>query len=217
MYTMVATWPDLAHVVGVVSRYMSNLGWKHWEAVEHILRYMRGTKDARLTFGLNNLTEVEGYTNSDYARNTDNQKSTSCYVFTYGGGAISWRSKLLDFMTMSTTEAYDMATSDATKEVVWLYRLSTNFSPKRWLDHPTLTIYYDFHNTIHLIRNPFYRVKMNLIELRFHKIRKLVTEKKLKVRKIDTEVNIVDCLTKPLPEQRIRALRTMRGLWKVTE
>ena len=31
MYAMVVTQSDLAHVVGVVSRYMSNLGWKHWE------------------------------------------------------------------------------------------------------------------------------------------------------------------------------------------
>ena len=93
MYAMVATRPDLAYVVGVVSRYMSNPGRKHWEAVKHILRYLRGTKDARLTFGSNNSTKVEGYTDSDYAGNTDNRKSTSGYVFTYGGGAILWRLK----------------------------------------------------------------------------------------------------------------------------
>ena len=75
MYAMVATRPDLAYVVGVVSRYMSNPVRKHWEAVKHILRYLRGTKDAWLTFGSNNSTEVEGYTNSDYAGNTDNRKS----------------------------------------------------------------------------------------------------------------------------------------------
>ena len=65
MYAMVATRPDLAYVVGVVSRYMSNPGRKHWEAVKHILRYLRGTTDARLTFGSKNSTEVEGYTDSD--------------------------------------------------------------------------------------------------------------------------------------------------------
>ena len=79
---MVATRPDLVHVIGVVSRYMSNPGRKHWEVVKHILRYLRGTKDVQLTFGSAKLTEVEGYTNSDYAKNTDNLKSTSGYVFT---------------------------------------------------------------------------------------------------------------------------------------
>ena len=34
---------------------------------------------------------------------------------------------------------------------------------------------------------------------------------------IDTKVNIVDCLTKPLPDQRFRALRTKLGLQQETE
>nr|GFD44345.1 putative RNA-directed DNA polymerase [Tanacetum cinerariifolium] len=33
--------PDLAHAVGVVSRFLSNPGKKHWEAVKWIFRYLR--------------------------------------------------------------------------------------------------------------------------------------------------------------------------------
>ena len=105
MYAMVATRTDLAYVVGVVRPYMSNPGWKLWEAVKHILRYLRGTKDTQLTFGSNNSTKVKSYADSDYVGNTDNWKSTSGYVFTYGGGAISWRSKLQECTTLSTTWA----------------------------------------------------------------------------------------------------------------
>ena len=43
MYEMVCTRPDIAHVVGVVRRYMNNPGKEHWEAVKWILRYLRGT------------------------------------------------------------------------------------------------------------------------------------------------------------------------------
>ncbi|TQD95783.1 hypothetical protein C1H46_018622 [Malus baccata] len=39
MYAMVCTWPDIAHAVGVVSRFLSNPGKDHWEAVKWILRY----------------------------------------------------------------------------------------------------------------------------------------------------------------------------------
>ena len=121
MYAMVATRPDLAHAVGVVSRYMSNPGRNHWEAIKHNLRYLKGAKDARLTFGSNNSTGVEGYTDSDYARNMDNQKSTSGYVFTYGGGAISWRSKLQECTSLNTTKAEYIAASNAMKEAIWLH------------------------------------------------------------------------------------------------
>ncbi|GKB57971.1 retrovirus-related pol polyprotein from transposon TNT 1-94 [Tanacetum coccineum] len=41
MYTMVCTRPDIAHVVGVVSRFTSNPGRKHWEAVKWLLRYLK--------------------------------------------------------------------------------------------------------------------------------------------------------------------------------
>ena len=34
MYAMVCTRPDIAHAVGVVSRFMSKPGKQHWEAVK---------------------------------------------------------------------------------------------------------------------------------------------------------------------------------------
>jgi len=45
MYAMVCTRPDIAHAVGVVSRYMKNLGKEHWMVVKWIIRYLRGTKN----------------------------------------------------------------------------------------------------------------------------------------------------------------------------
>ncbi|GKV32746.1 hypothetical protein SLEP1_g41331 [Rubroshorea leprosula] len=42
MYAMVCTRPDIAHAVGVVSRFLSNPGKQHWAAVKWIFRYLRG-------------------------------------------------------------------------------------------------------------------------------------------------------------------------------
>ena len=49
---------------------------------------------------------------------------------------------------------------------------------------------------------------MKHIEVRYHHIRELVIDKKLDVRKVDTEVNIVDSLTKPLPHQHFTAVKS---------
>ena len=43
MYAMVYTRPDIAHVVGVLSRFISNLGKEHWTTVKRVFRYLRGT------------------------------------------------------------------------------------------------------------------------------------------------------------------------------
>jgi ATP-binding cassette subfamily B (MDR/TAP) protein 1 len=41
MYSMVCTRPDIAYEVGVVSRFMTNPGEAHWNAVKWILRYLK--------------------------------------------------------------------------------------------------------------------------------------------------------------------------------
>ncbi|RVW30557.1 Retrovirus-related Pol polyprotein from transposon TNT 1-94 [Vitis vinifera] len=50
MYAMVCTRSDIAHAVGIVSRFMSRPGKQHWEAVKWILRYLKGSLDACLCF-----------------------------------------------------------------------------------------------------------------------------------------------------------------------
>ena len=50
MYAMVCTRLDIAHVVGVVSKFMSRPGKQHWEAVKWILRYLKGSSDTCLCF-----------------------------------------------------------------------------------------------------------------------------------------------------------------------
>ena len=115
IYTMVATHFDLAYVVGITSRYMSNPEKKHREAVKHIFCYLRGTENMQLTFDWDHPTEVKGFTDSNYVGNPDNRKSTSGYIFTYGGRAISWRSKLQDCTTLSTTKV-ESSTSPRQKQ-----------------------------------------------------------------------------------------------------
>jgi hypothetical protein len=43
IYAMVCMRLDIAHAVGVVSRFLSNPGREHWNAVKWIIRYLRGT------------------------------------------------------------------------------------------------------------------------------------------------------------------------------
>ncbi|XP_068645102.1 secreted RxLR effector protein 161-like [Aristolochia californica] len=70
MYAMVYTRPDIAHAMGIVSKYMSNSGKQHSEAMKWILR-----------------------------------KSTTGYIYTLDGTAVSWVSKLQKIVALSTTKA----------------------------------------------------------------------------------------------------------------
>ena len=50
MYAMVCTRPNIAHVVGVLSRYMSKLGKDHWTIVKRVFKYFGGTIDHSIIY-----------------------------------------------------------------------------------------------------------------------------------------------------------------------
>ena len=103
MYEMVCTRLDLAQAVSQVSKYMSNPGRSHWNAVKWILRYLRGTSDYGLMFGGQECGSVIGFVDSDYGRDLDNSRSTTRCVFTLAGAPIFWRSAQQSIVAMSTT------------------------------------------------------------------------------------------------------------------
>ncbi|MCO5587924.1 hypothetical protein L7F22_041877 [Adiantum nelumboides] len=150
MYAMVSTRPDIAFAVGVVSRYMANLGKKHWEAVKHVLRYLKGSASKCLDFG-NIDTSIVGYTDSDYAGCVDTRRSTINYVFLFVGVAVSWRPCLQNCTSSSTTEAEYVAAFSSSKEDVWLSRLVGDLDI---LQTPMLKC--DSQTAIALAKNPMF-------------------------------------------------------------
>jgi hypothetical protein len=89
MYAMVCTRQDIAHAMGVMSRYMKNLGKEHWGEVKWILRYLRGTTTHALCFGGSNIV-LQGYIDLDMEGDKYSRRSTTRYVFTIGGTSVSW-------------------------------------------------------------------------------------------------------------------------------
>ena len=143
IYAMVCTRPDIAHAVGVVSRFMSRSGKQHWEAVKWILRYLKGLSDTSLYFTGASL-KLQGYVDADFAGDIDSRKSTTGFVFTLGGTAISWASNLQKIVTLSTTEAEYVAATKAGKEMIWLHGfLNELVRSRRWAFH-TVTVRVQF-------------------------------------------------------------------------
>ena len=124
MYAMLCTRLDIAHAVGVLSRYMSKPGKEHWTTVKRVFKYLCGTIDHAIYYqgiaGPDRVLDVHGFVDADWAGDLDQRRSTSGYVFSLFGGAISWMSKKQAIVALSTTEVEYMAATHASKEVVWL-------------------------------------------------------------------------------------------------
>nr|XP_043615838.1 secreted RxLR effector protein 161-like [Erigeron canadensis] len=114
MYAQVCTRPDIAYIVGMLGRYLSNPGLAHWKAAKKVLRYLQGTKDYKLTYRRSDDLEVVGYSDSDFAKSKEDKKSTSGYIFMLAGGPISWRSHKQKLTATSTMMAEYIAVYNAT-------------------------------------------------------------------------------------------------------
>ena len=121
MYAMVCTRPNLAHVVSVVSKFLSNLGRMHWDAVKWIFRYLKGTTDYDIMFSKQQSDHsIRGYVDADYVGDLNGRRSTTGYVFTLGGEPICWKSMIQSLVALSTTESEYMAMVEVAKESLWL-------------------------------------------------------------------------------------------------
>jgi hypothetical protein len=114
----VCTCPDLAFVTGLLGRFQSNSGIEHWRMVKKVMCYLQGTKGLMLTYRRSDSLHIVGYSDSDYAG--DDRKSTSRYIFTLAGGAISWKSSKQTVTTSFTMYAEFVACYEATGQVNWL-------------------------------------------------------------------------------------------------
>ncbi|KAL2239854.1 UNVERIFIED_CONTAM: Retrovirus-related Pol polyprotein from transposon TNT 1-94 [Sesamum indicum] len=196
MFLMVCTRPDIAYAISCLSRYMSNPGPPHWEALKWLLRYLRGTDNIGINFSkFSDSVDLIGYVDSNYANERDSRKSTTSYIFTLCGSCISWKSQLQHIVALSTTEAEYIATTEAFKEAIWLEGLvkEIGFLKKR------LTVFSDSQSSIQLCKNPIFHDRTKHIDVRFHFIRDIVSKDIIKLEKVKSEENPADMGTRGGP------------------
>ena len=200
-YIANATRPDITYAVNRLASYTANPSLQHTTALKRILRYLSGTRDYRITYKA--LPErpnfFHGYADAAYA-NSDDNRSTSGYVFLAGDGAISWSSKRQISTALSSTEAEYVALSEAGREACWLRNLYTELGLLD-VNVPT-TIHGDNEGSIAMAKNPQFHKRSKHIATRWHWIRELVQDGTINVESIRDPDQTADVLTKALPRPK---------------
>ena len=89
-YVSTATRADITAAVGILSQFMSRPSKDHWTGVKRALR----TMSYRLKFSVNgHEVDLYGFSDADWAEDTDNRRSTSGYVFKVAYSTTGWCSK----------------------------------------------------------------------------------------------------------------------------
>jgi len=172
-----------------------------------VLRYLRGTSSLSLCFGTGKPI-LTGYTDSDMAGDIDTRKSTSGYLITYAGGAVSWQSRLQKCVALSTTEAEFIASVEASKEMLWMKKFiqELGFVQDRYV------LYCDSQSAVHLAKNSTFHYRSKHIDTRYHWIRDILECKMLELEKIHTDDNGSDMMTKALPRGKFEVCCSIAGM-----
>ena len=214
IYAASAVRLDIAHAVNAVARFCENPGKAHWKALKRILKYLKATGDHCLCFSGSgpNPNVLTGFSDADYAGDVDTRRSTTGYVFTLNGAAVTWRSRRQSCVALSTTESEYVSMSESTKEAVWIRRLLKTLGVRQ--SDPTILLC-DNHSAIRIVKNPELHEKTKHIEVRYHFIRDQQKKKEIAVDYICSEEQLADIFTKPLAATRHSKLKAALGIVQV--
>ena len=116
---MNCTRSNIANSVGRLARYTINPRGKHWEALVRLLRYLKHTMNYGLHYTRYPLV-IEEYSNADWISDSQETKSTSGYLFTFGGATISWKLTKQTCIARSAIELKFIALGKVGEEAEWL-------------------------------------------------------------------------------------------------
>ena len=122
-YAAGGTIPDIAYTEITIAKFCHQPMELHMTGAKHVLRYLKQTRNLKLTYVKNSPEAIIGYFDADWAGDMQDRRSTSGNVFLLGGGAITWSSRKQSSVALSTVEAEYMALSVANQEAVWLRQL----------------------------------------------------------------------------------------------
>ena len=197
MYSAMRTRPDSAYAVSVLGRYLSNPRNEHWVAVKKVLRYLQKTKDHMLVYREVDDLQVICYADADLAGCTDDRKSTTGFIFTLAGGAISWKSYKQSLVASSTMEAEIVACYETGSHAKWLRNFIFGLKIVKSICRP-LKLFFDNSSTVSFAKSTKNTGGATYIELKYFNLRGWVDNGDIEVVHIPTDKMLVDPLTKGL-------------------
>ena len=210
MYLAVGTRPDIAFAVGALSLFNANPGQGHWKQVQHVFKYLAGTKDLSLCYGPGqDGTSLQIFSDADYAGDVDSAHSTSRHAVFIGKSLVNWSSKRQPIVAKSTTEAEYIAANEAGSDGVWFRNFTSELgypssgSRPMWLDN---------QSSICVGKNPEHHSQMRHLLPKYHWLQEQVEDKVFTLDYVPMISMRADVLTKPLDTTAHQRVCSLLGL-----
>jgi hypothetical protein len=204
------TRPDLSYSVGVTSRFMEKPTVMHVKAIKQILRYLHGTLNLGLVYVRGGSAgHLAGYSDSDHGSDVMQRRSTGGMAFYLGENLITWNSYKQKTVSLSSCESEFKAATAAAQQALWLRSL---FSEVMKQKPDIVTLYVDNNSAIALMKNAVFHGRSKHIDIKYHFIRECIEEGQIMVKRVGTNEQKADALTKPLPMGKLSVMIHLLGV-----
>lgn len=205
--------------VHYLTHFVNGYDAQHWQAVKHVLRYLRGTCNLailydRHRYSLREPTSLLPWLLCDAnfgPSNVDNCKSLSAVEARMCGGVITWFVKSQDCVALSTTESELNAISAAVCQALYMRKLLQPLGITT--DHP-LSIVNDNQSSIAIItaRQSYYGGSKKHYDIKVKHAHDSIEAKQVTLTYCPTTELPADIFTKALSCIRFNELKGRLGL-----
>ena len=201
LYTALCTRPDIFFSVAQLCRFNSDPGEKHVQASKQVFQYLARTGEQGIRFtktpDFDGKIRIIGYVDSDWGGCVDTRRSTAGYVIHVANGPVSWVSKLMKTMALSSCEAEFMGMSQICREIMWMCR----FLDEIGVPYHTPEIHCDSASALTWSEDPVQHQRNKHVEIKYYYVRDCVANGSVIAIKVCTTFNFSDIMTKCVGKQ----------------
>jgi hypothetical protein len=199
-YLATKTRPDICYAACLLARHNTRPTRKSWNALLHVLRYLKGTRALGLNYRRRITDDTPliptAFSDSDWGGpHTSSRRSTSGFIYMLAGSPISWSSKAQTCTAMSSNEAEYIAASEASREAWWINKIMRDM---QLISKAPITMHMDNKGAIDLTTSTMGTKRSKHIDIRYHYTRDIIQQGIIAIRQIPTQEMAADGLTKPL-------------------
>lgn len=189
----------ISQVTRPIGRFQENPGIAHWQAAKRVLRYLSGAKKLELIYGIGS-NQVMGFCDADWASDCETRRSTTEYLFTLNGAAITWNTKSQITVALSTTETEFMSMVNAVQEGMWLKQLLAEIFAKT---EANIKIFCDNKGAIQLAKNNAFSPRSKHIDIKHKFIHEKISNAEISIDYPESSEMPADILTKVCPRSKL--------------
>jgi hypothetical protein len=219
--------PEISYATHMCARFCEDPREPHAAAVEHLVRYLKATRDKGIILDPNKKEAFNVYVDADFCglwnKNTaqddvSTAKSRTGYIVMYANCPILWASKLQTFITLSTTEAEYVALSSVLRETIVIMNFLKEIEEKGIVEVSHVPdvyckVFEDNSGALELARVPKMRPRTRHLNLGVHHFLEHVKDGTIHVIPTSSEEQPADIMTKPVEQNLFQKHRHFLMGW----